>query len=348
MSSFRNNKLEELKYSATTAVLLTRISTLKGQQILFERQAPEVLEELRKIAVIQSTEASNSIEGIFVSDARLKKLMDEKVTPENRSEAEIAGYRDVLETIHISSDGIQVNPNIIQQLHQYLMKYSTTSGGKWKSTDNIIEENLPSGEKIIRFKPVEAWRTPDAMTELCDLYNKKKDQGKIPELVLIAAFILDFLSIHPFSDGNGRMARLLTLLLLYHFDYQAGKFISIERVIEETKEQYYETLYISSQGWHEGEHDLIPWIDYLLTVILKSYTLFAERVGTVKEYKRGWKEEHIRNMVTQTIGDLKVSQLEEKCPGISRATIQRVLKKLQDEGILECLGVGRNAKWRKK
>lgn len=348
MNSFRKEKLENLRYSSNTTVLLTRISNLKGQQILFERQSPQILEELKKIAVIQSTEASNSIEGITVSDSRLKQLMNEKVTPENRSEAEIAGYRDVLETIHISAEGIPVTTNVIKQLHGYLMKYSTTSGGKWKAVDNYIEEELPSGEKFIRFRPVEAWKTPDAMEELCELYNKKKDLGTVPELVLISCFILDFLSIHPFSDGNGRMARLLTLLLLYHFDYQVGKFISIEKVIEKTKEQYYETLYLSSQGWHEGEHDLVPWIDYFLTVILESYTLFSERVGTIKEYKRGWKEDHIKNVISQFIGDFQVSQVEDKCPGISRSTIQRVLGKLQNEGSFECLGAGRSAKWRKR
>ncbi|MGG3445726.1 Fic family protein [Bacillus nitratireducens] len=348
MYSLRNDKLEKLSYSGTTSQLLMKISNLKGQQTLFERQSPEILEELKKVAVIQSTEASNSIEGIVVPNKRLKELMDEKVAPEDRSEAEIAGYRDVLETIHISAEGIPVKPGVIKQLHGDLMQYATSSGGKWKSTDNYIEEKLESGETRIRFRPIEAWKTEDAMEELCTLYNKKKEIGAVPDLVLVASFVLDFLSIHPFSDGNGRMARLLTLLLLYHFDYQVGKFISIEKVIEETKEQYYETLYISSQGWHEGEHDLTPWVDYFLTVILKSYSLFAERVGTVKEYKRGWKEERIRNVVMQTVGDLKVSQIEEKCPGISRATIQRVLKKLQTEGSLECIGAGRSAKWRKK
>lgn len=348
MNSFRNEKLEKLSYSNSTMRLLMEISELKGQQTLFERQSPELLEELKKVAVIQSTEASNSIEGIVIPTNRLKQLMNEKVIPEDRSEAEIAGYRDVLETIHISSEGIPISPNIIKQLHGGLMKYANASGGKWKSTDNLIEEKLPSGEKRIRFKPIEAWRTEEAMEELCREYNKKKEKGAVPDLILIATFILDFLSIHPFSDGNGRMARLLTLLLLYHFDYQVGKFISIEKIIEETKEQYYETLYMSSQKWHEGEHDLTPWVDYFLTVILKSYHLFAERVGTVKEYKRGWKEERIRNVVMQTMGDLKMSQIEEKCPGISKPTIQRVLKSLQTEGKLELIGAGRSSKWRKK
>ena len=268
--------------------------------------------------------------------------------PENRSEAEIAGYRDVLRNIHDHHAHMQLNPNLILQLHRDLMRYTGT-GGKWKSADNSIEETLPSGETRIRFQPVPPWQTPQAVEELCRRFNVMLDLADLPDALLITTFVLDFLCIHPFPDGNGRMARLLTLFLLYQRGYLVGRYISLERVIEDHKERYYETLYQSSIGWHEGHHNIIPWTEYFLTILLEAYHRFEERVGDVEGTQpKGWKQERIRNVIAGFVADFTISDVEEKCPGISRPTITRVLNELGKQGHVECIQHGRNAKWVKK
>ena len=245
--------------------LTNKIAEYRGKQNLYERQVPQVLDTLRSHAIIQSTESSNRIEGITVSSWRFNSIMKENAPPKDRSEAEIAGYRDVLRTIHESYAYIPMRPGSILQLHRDLMAYvGAGQGGKWKVTDNVIEETLPTGETRVRFVPTPAWQTSDAMESLCRMFDVQRDIGNIPDVILIAVFVLDFLSIHPFPDGNGRMARLLTLLLLYQSGYMVERYISLEKIIEETKEQYYDTLYISSQGWHEGNQDLLSWVEYIL------------------------------------------------------------------------------------
>ncbi|GIM48534.1 cell division protein Fic [Collibacillus ludicampi] len=347
MMSFRNQYLQNLSYTGSTVKLIARIHEYKGKEALFQRQKPEVLEALRQVAIIQSTESSNRIEGITISTNRLERLLKERLAPENRSEAEIAGYREVLDTIHSSYEHIRLTPNVILQLHRDLMELATGAGGRWKLTDNDIREKLPNGQERIRFTPVPAWKTAEAVEELCRQYNIERDRGEVDDLILIAAFVLDFLCIHPFSDGNGRMARLLTLLLLYQAGYIIGRYISLEKVIEDTKEQYYETLEISSQGWHEGKHNIKPWLDYFLMMILNAYKRFEERAGIVTSDKRGWKQERVRTVVEHMIADFTVSDVEERCPGISRPTITKVLNEMGKEGVIECIERGRNARWRK-
>ncbi len=343
--SFRNERLENMLFPNKITRLIGRIHEYKGKQDLFKKQTPEVLEALKRVAMIQSAESSNRIEGIVVSEKRIESLVQDKAEPKNRSEAEVAGYRDVLETIHTSFEYMSVKPSLILQFHRDLMKLATGSGGKWKVSDNEIRETLPTGEVRIRFVPVPAWQTPEAVEELTNQFKEKRESGYVDDLVLIAAFVLDFLSIHPFGDGNGRMARLLTLLLLYQSGYEVGRYISLEKVIEETKEQYYETLYMSSQNWHEGEHHLLSWIEYFLTVVLKAYQRFEERVGTVTDSQKGWKKERIETVIKSLKGEFTIADIEELCPGISRPTISRTLNEMSRKHVITCTERGRNAKW---
>jgi len=325
--------------------LITTISEYKGKEGLFEHQSPEILRHLQQVATIQSTESSNRIEGIIVSNQRLKDIIAERTEPQNRSENEVAAYRLVLNQIHASAQDIPVKPNVIKQLHGMLNSFSPREGGAYKMVDNSITERHPDGMEIVRFIPTPAVLTEDAMENLCRYYHQSIHQGFPHPLILIGAFVLDFLCIHPFHDGNGRIARLLTLLCLYHHGYNVGRFISLEKIIEETKEQYYKTLNLSSQGWHEGNHDLLPWLEYFLGVILAAYKEFENRAGIVTE-GRGRKASRIREIINGFLGPFSASDIQERCPDISRPTINAVLKKLSEEGIVERVGMGRSAKWR--
>ena len=236
--------------------LLSSIHEYKGKQELYIEAKPDILSNLLSIAKIQSTSSSNKIEGIYTTDERINKLVNNKVKPKNRNEEEIAGYRDVLNTIHENYDYIDISSNIILQLHRDLYKYSgKTYGGKFKNTQNYIEETLEDGTKVIRFMPLSPVETPVAIEMLCNNYNDIINKGDIDPLLIIPIFIFDFVSIHPFNDGNGRMSRLLTLLLLYQAGYIVGKYISIEKIIEETKETYYDSLKNSSINWHNNKND---------------------------------------------------------------------------------------------
>jgi len=259
--------------------MISLIHEYKGKQTLYIESKKDILTSLLKIAKIQSSTYSNQIEGIRTTDIRIKEIVNEKVDPKNRNEEEIAGYRDVLELIHENYENIPVTPSIILQLHRDLYKYSATSNaGKFKSSDNFIEEEDEFGNKKIRFKPVSAFETPMAMQELCDSYNTEIQKGEINPLFLIPIFIIDFLSIHPFIDGNGRMSRLLTLLLLYKNGYIVGKYISIEKLVENSKESYYETLKKSSVNWHENKNDYSYFVEYYLGIFLRAYKDFSNRV----------------------------------------------------------------------
>lgn len=347
MMTFRFNKLYKMNVPMNLVRLIGQINEYKGKQDLYRQQSPQVLDALRQVAVIQSTESSNAIEGIRIQTKRFKDIMAEKTAPRNRPEGEIAGYRDVLATIHASHDGINITPGVIRQLHRDLYKFTPAEGGYWKPADNAIQETLPDGTKIVRFQPLPAHLTPDAMDELCVMLKKEMEAQNIDRLILTGAFVLDFLCIHPFSDGNGRMARLLTLLLLYKFGYEVGRYISLEKIIEKTKESYYDTLYISSQGWHKGEHDIIPWLEYLLGVILAAYREFEERVGRIDNAK-GIKNQRIKEAIDHFVGDFTIADIRKACPDASRPTIYRALKELKDAGFIAPVERGRNAKWRKE
>jgi Fic family protein len=344
MMSFKDGRLSKLNVPMGIVRLIGEINQFKGKQEMFRQQSPQVLEALKQVAVIQSTESSNAIEGITIQAHRLKQLMEDKTTPRNRPEGEIAGYRDVLATIHASSNDIPITSGVIRQLHRDLYKFTPVQGGAWKPADNTIGEIRPDGTQFVRFNPVPACLTPGAMDELCESFNREFDEQQIDPLILTGVFVLDFLCIHPFFDGNGRMARLLSLLILYKLEYEVGRYISLEKLIEKTKESYYDTLYVSSQGWHEGEHNLFPWLEYFLGIILAAYREFGERVGKVASYK-GSKGQRIKEAINHFIGDFTIAEIERVCPDISRPTIYRVLKELKKEGYIRVIEVGRNARW---
>ena len=273
MRQFDYRKKWEKLLTPKTVSYLAQIHEFKGEQTLFIEAQKDTLTQLVKIARIQSTEASNKIEGIYTSDERLKALVQDSTRPRTRNEREIAGYRDVLNTIHESYDYIPLKPSMILQLHRDLFKFEGYDiGGKYKAADNIIEEEDDKGNKFVRFQPMPAWETPEAMDILCDAFDTALATEQIDPLLLIPMFILDFLCVHPFNDGNGRMSRLLTLLLMHRSGYIVGKYISIEKLIEKTKEEYYESLQQSSFGWYEEQNDYEPFVHYMLGIIAVSYT----------------------------------------------------------------------------
>ena len=334
-----NNQWQKLLTPEIVA-LLTQIHEFKGEQNLFIEANSDSLTQLLEIAKIQSTEASNKIEGIYTSDERLKKIVLDKTTPQTRNEQEIAGYRDVLATIHESYEYIPLRPSMILQLHRDLYKFSGANiGGSYKNSDNVIAQEDAQGNRFIRFQPVPAWETPNAVDQICKAYDEAVGLGADP-LLAIPMFILDFLCVHPFNDGNGRISRLLTLLLLYRSGYIVGKYISIERVIEQSKETYYETLHQSSQGWHENENDYAPFVRYLLGAVVAAYRDFSSRVQLLVTSGMS-KPERIRELIKNTLGKITKTEIMEKCPDISQATVQRTLNELQKNNELLKLSGGR-------
>ena len=341
--------MREFNFSKEYSTLLTpeivslvgKIHEYKGEQALFIEAKADTLTKLVEIAKIQSTEASNKIEGIYTSDERLKKLVQDKTTPHTPNEQEIAGYRDVLATIHDSFDYIPPKSSLILQLHRDLYKFSGASyGGNYKTVDNVIAETDTQGNKSVRFQPLPAWETPEAMDDLCRAYEEAVGQGEMDPLLLIPMFVLDFLCIHPFNDGNGRMSRLLTLLLLYRAGYIVGKYISIEKLIEESKETYYEALQQSSQKWHEEANDYAPFVRYTLGVVAAAYRDFSTRVQALAASDMS-KPDRIREIIKGTLGKITKAEIIEQCPDISQVTVQRTLADLQKSGEILKLGGGR-------
>ncbi|MCI8403768.1 MAG: Fic family protein [Clostridia bacterium] len=321
--------------------MLTQIHEFKGKQNLFIESSADALTQLVEIAKIQSTEASNKIEGIYTSNERIKKLALSKTNPKNRAEEEIAGYRDVLNTIHSNHDGIPVKPSIILQLHRDLYKFNTvTYGGQYKNVDNVISEEDAEGNKFVRFQPLPVWEVPQAMDDLCTAFNEAIALEAINPLLAIPMFILDFLCIHPFNDGNGRMSRLLTLLLLYRSGYIVGKYVSIEKMIETTKDSYYDALQKSSLGWHENDNDYAPFVRYMLSVILAAHREFASRVQIMIESKLS-KLERVAMIIEDTLGKVTKHDILEKCPDISETTVQRALADLLKNGKIIKISGGR-------
>ena len=301
----------------------------------------ELLSELVEIARIQSTEASNRIEGIITTDERLRKIVHEKTMPKTRSEKEIAGYRDVLATIHENYEYIPVSSNMILQLHRDLYKFSGNGyGGNFKSTDNVIAEELPDGTKRVRFEPVPAWETAETINNLCDSFKNACNMQTMDVLLLLPMFILDFLCIHPFNDGNGRMSRLLTLLILYKSGYFVGQYISIEKLISDTKENYYEALQESSREWHEGRNDYVPFVKYMLGVIVAAYREFAGRVEILMD-KTISKSDRVGEIIRQSYGKITKAEIVKQCPEISQTTVQRALNDLIKNGQIIKIGGGR-------
>lgn len=354
--SFENISMHSFDYTKRPEGLLVpeivnqmvKLHELKGRQDLFVEAEPDVLTSLLEIARIQSTKSSNKIEGIWTSDERLEAIVKEKVQPRNRSEEVISGYRDVLATIHESYEYIAPTPNNILQLHRNLYSFSSSStGGTYKNSDNVIAETDKEGKSKARFVPVPAFMTADAMEQLCSTFVTAMQDGKYDPLLLIPMFILDFLCIHPFNDGNGRMSRLLTLLLLYRCGYIVGKYISVEMLIEKSKETYYEALKDSSVAWHESENDYIPFIRYFLGVILKGYNEFEERVAYM--HHRGMsKPDRIKSVFDRKVGKVTKADIVQFCPDISLTTIENTLNSLYVCGFIEKHGKSRGTYYTKK
>ena len=328
--------------------MLSSLHEFRGKQELYIEAESDVLTALLDIAKIQSTKASNKIEGIFTSDERLEALVMEKAEPRNRSEEEIAGYREVLATVHDSYEYIPVCPNNILQLHRDLYSFSCSdTGGRFKNTDNVIAESGKDGQPRVRFTPVPAFQTPEAMENLCQEFNNAIERAEYDPLLLIPMFILDFLCIHPFNDGNGRMSRLLTLLLLYRSGYIVGKYVSMEMLIEKTKETYYEALQNSSIEWHNNQSDYTSFVRYYLGVVLKGHNEFQDRIEHLK-YRKSSKADRVKAVFEKKLGVVKKSDIVTLCPDISETTIERTLKEMLEAGFIEKVGKGRTTGYAKK
>jgi Fic family protein len=323
--------------------LMNSIAEFKGKQELYAQQSPQILKSLIEMALIESAESSNRIEGVTVDRLRLKPLIIGHSKPRDRSEEEVAGYRRALDLIHSKHVSLPITPQTILRLHQ-LCRGESGDAGKWKEKDNAIVRHYSNGRLEVIFKPVSAKQTPQMIKQLCLIYQDSIDQSKYPELYAVACLILDFLSIHPFRDGNGRVSRLLTLLALYHHGFSVGKYISLERIVEQTKETYYETLNKSSQGWHQAKHDIVPWFNYFLTTVLGAYKEFEERAAVVRP-ARGAKTGIVTAAVQKQLGQFSISDIARECPNVSRVMIKSVFMRMQKDGKIKSLGKGRSAKW---
>ncbi len=344
MKIFDYTKLSERTWDSEVLSYVAQIYEAKGRQELFIRQKPVQLYRLVEIAKIQSTEASNRIEGIVTTNARLEQLIADKTTPRNRNEEEILGYRNVLNLIHDSYEYINVRPNHILQLHQELLKYTTfTYKGRFKTVPNEIAATMPNGEKKILFKPLKPYETPDAVENLCENYRTIMGNEQLDPLIVIPCFILDFLCIHPFNDGNGRLSRLLTLLLLYQNGFLVGQYISIEKIIADTKDEYYQALALADQGWLENNNDPKPFIKYMLAVILSAYREFENRVRITEDAGiKSTAYDIVKQYTLQRIGTFTKKEVLQGCPSLGSSSVEASLKKLVEQGYLERIGAGRN------
>ena len=347
MSSFSTDFFESQVISPGLLGSVRRIGEYRGREEMYANRSPEVLETLREASIIASTESSNRIEGVSAPHDRIEDLVIRRGHPQNRSEMEIAGYRDVLGTIHANWPEMQFSPNLVLQLHRDLFQFSPSGGGRWKGTQNQVTERLPDGSVRVRFDPVQPHLVAPAMHSLHERFEVEWYAGTTDRLLLIAAYVLDFLCIHPFLDGNERMARLLTLLLLYKAGYGVGRYVSLEQIVEETRDGYYEALFVSSDGWHQAQHSLLAWWEYLLGVgVLTAYRRLDERLGSLTS-RRGAKQQMVISTIERLPERFRYADLARACPGISRPTIQRALRKLRDAGQIELTQLGRDAEWRK-
>lgn len=329
-----------------TGWYLSELGEAKGKQELFTKQTPQRLKVLREHALIESAVSSNRIEGITVDESRVRTILLGKSHLRNREEEEVRGYRNALNLIHEQGMKLAVSESTILNLHK-LTRGEIGDAGCYKDKDSDIIERYPDGKTRVRFRTVPACMTSSYMNELTDLWNYSLKERCVHPLLLIAGFNLDFLCIHPFRDGNGRVSRLLLLLQLYHIGYEVGRYISIERIIEQNKDRYYETLEQSSQGWHAGKHNPWYYINYILFIIKSAYKEFEERIGHLKG-PRGAKTDMIITAINSFLKDFTLLQLERVCPGVSRDMIRLVLKELRWMKKVECIGRGPGALWRKK
>lgn len=339
MHNFDYEYLKDKQWDKDMLGYIGLIHEYKGRQQLYLKQKPVELDRLVELARIQSTESSNAIEGIVTTNQRLKQLMTDKTAPRNRNEQEILGYRSVLEMVHENFEYMPISANVILQLHKQLYSLLPTSfGGKFKTTSNEIDEVKQDGSVVLRFKPLEPYETPEAVENLCTAYNKIIAFGEVDPLLVIPTFIHDFLCIHPFNDGNGRMSRILTTLLLYKNGYVVGKYISLEKKIHDNKNEYYDALQLSSERWHEGKNDDTPFAKYLLGTILSAYRDFEERLEIVSNKKSAY--DMVKQVFNVKLGKVTKSNIMEYCPTVSRSAVEKALRELIAAGCIVKYGNG--------
>lgn len=343
MKIFNYSQYKNVTWDNEILGYISQIHEYKGKLANIEYKNKTKINKLVEIAKIQSIESSNKIEGIVTTSTRIKQICENKTTPKNRDEKEILGYRDVLNTIHENYEFISINSSYILQLHRDLYKFSEKSiGGKFKNVQNYISETRTDGSAFVRFQPLEPYETPDAIDRLCEEFNIAVSKEYVDPLILIPIFVLDFLCIHPFNDGNGRMSRLLTLLLLYKQKYSVGKFISIEKIIEETKNRYYDSLQSSSINWIDGKNNPTEFIKYMLSVILKSYRDLEERANILLE-KKSKALTQVQDIINTKIGKFTKSEIVLLCPTLSETTVERCIKELLNNGLIKKHGDRKSA-----
>jgi len=330
---------------ASTSWYLADLGEARGKQELFTKQSPQRLKVLREHALIESAVSSSRIEGITVDQSRIGTVIFGKALLKDRDEEEVRGYRDALKLIHEQGAKLALSEATIKKLHR-LTHGDIWDAGKYKDKDGDIIEKYPDGRERVRFKAVSAATTGPFMKELVELWNRSRRERWVHPLIALAAFNLDFLCIHPFRDGNGRVSRLILLLQSYHLGYEVGRYISLERLIEENKERYYETLEQSSQGWHEGTHNPWPYVNYLLFILKTASQEFAERIGQTAS-PRGAKTELVTGAIGRFAGKFRVSDVQRECPGVSVDLVRRALKNLRSLGRVKCLGRGQSAEWQR-
>lgn len=343
MRTLRLFSLEGADVPMSAAWYLADVGEAKGKQELFTRQSPQRLKALREHALIESAVSSNRIEGVEIDPSRFRPVVLGRPALRDRNEEEVRGYRDALRQIHESARKLAVSEETILDLHR-LSRGQTGDAGQYRRKDLDIIETSADGRSRVRFKAVPGSGVRGAMRDLVSAWNDALEQGRLHPLLLLAAFNLDFLCIHPFRDGNGRVSRLLLLLQSYHFGFEVGRYISLERIIEQNKDRYYETLEQSSRGWHEGQHDPWPYVGYLLYILKTAYREFEDRLGQISA-PRGEKSAVVLNAIHRATGDFSVADLQRECPGVSLDMIRHVLKGLRRKKAVECLGQGRNARW---
>lgn len=345
MMSFRQIDFKNFSLPGSTVWFISEISEAKGKQHLYTQQSLQLLTRLLETALIQSVESSNRIEGITVATNRLEPLVIGNSKPRNRLEHEIHGYRQALNHIHTGAPDLPITSETFCRLHHDCQE-GAGDAGQFKRVNNDIIELVPGQAPKLRFKTVAVSEVPSAMRELCSSYQRVLNHQESNPLVAMACLVLDFLCIHPFRDGNGRVARLAALLALYHHGFEVGRYISLERLIEESKDEYYQVLFDSSQNWHEGKHDIFPWLNYFLSILRRSYHLFETRVSTLKN-SRGMKTSLVESEITAFVGEFTLKQLEERCPAASHELVRSILKSWQKNGRVKSLGRGPGAKWKR-
>lgn len=341
MRAFNYSAIKEQKWDSEILGLVAAIYKEAGKQELYLKQRPEQLEKLVDIAKVQSTEASNAIEGIVTTNTRIRQIVNEKTTPKNRDEQEIAGYRDALNIINDSFDAIPITQNYILQLHKIMYSHMNNPlAGRTKTVQNYISATYPDGHTETLFIPLAPYETPEALDRICEEYNRVIGNMELEPLIAIPIFIHDFLCIHPFNDGNGRMSRLLTALLLYRSGFYVGKYISLEAKIAKNKDLYYNSLAKSQTGWHEGNENAVPFIKYILGTILAAYKDFEERMSLVET--KLTTTETVRRASKNKIGRFNKQDIRELCPAISDSSIEGALRKLVATGELKKEGKGKS------